>query len=193
MPKIKLTALLLILLPFLVNAQTEADIRKHYTDVNKKIAESAEQGYEGSLYNNHWVTNKNGKSWPAVGNYAETTDFWYDDDPNHLPPSERNPKNVLLKINISRTSSHLMSNEEYLFKDGKLLFYFLHQGEEGNEWETRVYFNNKGLSFKSSVKANGKELAAKDFLTEEYKDFKPNAASILAESKKLQDLFLKSM
>lgn len=189
----KKITLLTLLCPLLAMAQPEADIRKHYTDVNKKITESAEQGYEGSLYNNHWITNKNGKSWPAVGNYTETTDFWYDDDPNHLPASERNPKNVLLKINISRTASHLMSNEEYLFKDGKLLFYYLHQGEEGNEWETRVYFNSKGIMFKSIVKENGREITPKDFAAGEYTDFKPKPASILAESKKLQELFVKSM
>jgi hypothetical protein len=183
----------LLFIAFSSSAQTEADIRKHYTEVNKKITESIEQGFEGPLYNNQWVTNKNGKSWPAVGLYSETTDLWYDDDPNHLPATERNPKNVLLKVNISRKASHLMTNEEYLYKDGKLLFYYCQQGEEGNEWETRVYFNSKGIMFKSSVKANGKELTVKDFLTEDYKDFKPNAAAIMADGKKHQDLFVKSM
>ena len=178
---------------FFATAQTEATIRTHYTEINKQIAESIENGFEGSLYNNQWVTNKNGRSWPAVGLYTETTDFWYDDDPNHLPATERNPKNVLLKVNITRKASHLMSNEEYLYKDGKLLFYYCNEGEEGNEWETRMYFNTKGIMFKSSVKANGKELKAKDFLTEDYKDFRPNATATMANGKKYQDLFVKSM
>ena len=178
---------------FFATAQTEATIRTHYTEINKQIAESIENGFEGSLYNNHWVTNKNGRSWPAVGLYTETTDFWYDDDPNHLPATERNPKNVLLKVNITRKASHLMSNEEYLYKDGKLLFYYCNEGEEGNEWETRMYFNTKSIMFKSSVKANGKELKAKDFLTEDYKDFRPNATATMANGKKYQDLFVKSM
>ena len=85
-----------------IPAQTESDIRKHYTETNQRITESIEHGFEGPLYNNHWVTNKNGRSWPAVGIYTETTDFWYDDPPDHLPASERNPKNVLLKVNINR-------------------------------------------------------------------------------------------
>ena len=177
----------------LLQAQTETAIRNHYNDINKKITESIEQGFEGPLYNNQWVANKNGKSWPAVGIYTETTDFWYDDDPNHLPATERNPKNVLMKVTISRKSSHLMINEEYLFKDGKLLFYYSHEGEEGNEWETRVYFNNKGLMFKSSVKANGKELSSKELASEEFIDFKPNSITILREGKQFQDLFIKSM
>lgn len=178
---------------FCAFAQTETQIREHYTDINKQITESLEHGFEGPLYNNQWVTNKNGRSWPAVGNYTETTDFWYNDPPDHISAAERNPKNVLQKINITRKASHLMSNEEYLYKDGRLVFYYSLEGEEGNEWETRVYFNTKGIVFKSSVKANGKELTAKDFLTEDYKDFKPNGAKLLLKGKKYQDLFVKSM
>jgi hypothetical protein len=189
----KIAFIILLCKVFAASAQTETEIRKHYTEVNKQITESIEQGFEGPLYDNQWVANKNGKSWPAVGNYSETTDFWYDDDPYHLPASERNPKTVLLKVNITRKASHLMTNEEYLYKDGKLLFYYKNEGEEGNEWETRVYFNSKGIMFKNNVKANGKELTAKDFLTEEYKDFKPNAATTMANGKKYQDLFVKSM
>lgn len=189
----KLLFSLFISIPFFASAQTETDIRKHYTDVNKRITESIEQGFEGPLYTNQWVVNKNGRSWPAVGLYSETTDCWYDDPPDHLPASERNPKNVLLKVNISRQSSHLMTNEEYLYKEGRLLFYYSRQGEEGNEWETRVYFNNKGVAFKTSVKANGKELTAKELLTGEYRDFRPNPAGIMSGAKKLQDLFIKTM
>lgn len=189
----KLFFSILLLYPFLLIAQTETDIRNHYTEVNKQIEESIEHGYEGSLYNNHWETNKNGKSWPAVGRYAETTDFWYDDDPNHISAAERNPKNVLLKVNVSRRSSHLLTNEEYLYKDGKLLFFFSSMSEEGRSWETRLYFNSKGVMFKSSVKADGEELTAKDFTTELYKDFKPNPVTVLADGKKYQDLFIKSM
>jgi hypothetical protein len=189
----KIFSLLLICQSFFATAQTETSIRNHYTAINKQVAESIEQGFEGPLYNNQWVTNKNGRSWPAVGNYTETTDFWYDDPPDHLSAAERNPKNVLVKINVTRKASHLMTNEEYLYKDGKLLFYYNNEGEEGNQWETRIYFNAKGVMFKSSVKANGKELTAKDFTTEEYKDFKPNPVKVMANGKKYQDLFVRSM
>jgi hypothetical protein len=60
-------------------------------------------------------------------------------------------------------------------------------------FKPRVWFNSKGIAFKSNVKANGKEPPAKDFLTEEYKDFKPRPTTILANSKIYQDLFIKSM
>ena len=183
----------LICYSFFASAQTETDIRNHYNDVNKKITEAIEQGYEGPLYQNQLLINKNIKSWPAVGYFVDTVNFWYDDDPDHLPATERNPKNVLLKVNSYRKASHLITIEEYLYRDGKLLFYYLLQGEEGNKWETRVYFNSKGIMFKSSVKANGKELTDKDFATEEYRDFKPNPATVMTNGKKYQDLFVKSM
>ncbi len=188
----KVVLLLLFSYAFIARAQTEAEIRTHYQEINKQIAESIQNGYEGSLYCNEWNTNKNDKSWPAVGIYHETTSFWYDDDPNHISPAERDPKLVLQKVVVIRKSSHLTANEEYLFKNGKLVFFYRQDAEEGNGWETRVYFNAKGM-FKSSVKANGKELSAKDFLTEEYKDFKPDPVRLLKDAKKYQDLFVKSM
>jgi len=189
----KIISLIVIGFSSAASAQTETDIRNHYNEVNRKIVEAIEQGYEGPLYQNQLIINKNIKSWPAVGYYVDTINFWYDDDPDHLSGSERNPKNVLLKVNNYRKASHLISIEEYLYRNGKLLFYYLLQGEEGNKWETRVYFNNKGIMFKGLVKANGKELTEKDFTTEEYKDFKPNPVKIMAEGKKYQDLFLKSI
>lgn len=189
----KILLLLLSCPTIFATAQTETTIRSHYTAVNIKIKESLEQGFEGPLYQNQVVINKNGKSWPAVGIYADTVNFWYDDDPDHLPAAERPLKNVLLKVNTSRHASALFSQSEFLYKDGRLLFYYLHEGEEGNEWETRVYFNNKGIAFKTSVKANGKELTAKELSTNEYKDFKPNPVTIFAKGKKYQELFLRIM
>ena len=51
----------------------------------------------------------------------------------------------------------------------------------------------KGLYTISSVRANGKELTAKDFTTEEYKGFKPDTNTTMAKGKKYQELFVKSM
>jgi len=189
----KILLLLLSCPTIFATAQTETTIRSHYTAVNIKIKESLEQGFEGPLYQNQVVINKNGKSWPAVGRYSDTTDYWYDDDPNHLSAADRNPKNVLLKVNTVRITLHLKTAEEYLYKDGKLLFYYSRQTEEGNEWETRMYFNTKGILFKSSVKANGKELTAKDFGTPEFKEFKPDAASVISYGKEYQEHFFKMM
>jgi hypothetical protein len=183
---------LLLLFPLVAVAQTETGIRKLYQDVNKQITASIQQGYEGSLYNNHWVSNKYGKSWPAVGTYTETTDFWYNDDPNHIPASERNPKTVLLKVTVTRKSAAITTTEEYLYQNGKLVFYYTMEGEEGNKMEARLYFNAKGL-FKSSVKANDKELTSKELLSDTYQYFNPNPVGVLASSKNYQELFVKSM
>lgn len=183
---------LILFLPALAtNAQTETQIRAHYQDINKKITESKEQGYEGSLYCNELVVNKNGKSWPAVGNYSETIEFWYSNNPNH-PSVTQNKLQVLQKINVVRKAAALTTHEEYLYKDGKLVFFYSAEGEDGNLWETRLYFNTKGM-FKSSVKANGKELTEKDFLTEEYKDFKPKSIAVLKKAREYQELFVKSI
>lgn len=116
-----------------------------------------------------------------------------DDDPNHLSPSKRNPKNVLLKVNLTRKVAGFQLSEEYLFKDGKLLFYYSGEVEEGSIVETRLYFNSKGVLFKSSVKANELELAAKDFLDADYKEFKPNPVAVKATATKYRDLFLTGM
>ena len=173
-------------------AQTETDIRDHYQDVNKRIASSKDHGFEGELYCNEFVSNKYSKSWPALGIYNETTEFWYDDDPNHLSPQDRDPKITLLKVAVARKSAQLTTNEEYLYKNGKLVFYYSKEGEEGRERETRIWFNTKGM-FKSSVKADGKELSPKDLATAEYSDFKPRTTVVLKDGKRYQELYLKHM
>jgi hypothetical protein len=173
-------------------AQTESDIHNHYQDVNKRIESSIAHGMEGELYCNEWVSNKYSKSWPAVGIYNETTDFWYDDDPNHLSPQDRDPKITLLKVAITRRSAELTTTEEYLYKNGHLVFYYSKEGEEGQERQTRIWFNAKGM-FKTSVKSDGKELSPKELATKEYSDFKPRTAVVLKDGKHYQDLFLKNM
>ena len=185
---------LLTFLPFLVSAQTESEIRKHYQEANKQITQSFELGFEGPLYQNQLVVNKTGRSWPAVGIYADTTNFWYDDDPNHLSPSDRNPKIVLMKVtSSSRRAADVWTRDEYLYKNGALLFYYSYWGEEDKANETRVYFNSRGLMIKSLVKINGKEITAKDMESGQYSDVKPVPISIIKAGKRYQDLFLRSM
>jgi hypothetical protein len=173
-------------------AQTESEIRTHYQDVNRRIQESKEHGMEGSLYCNEWVTNKNLMSWPAVGIYQETTDFWYEDDPNHISIKERDPKTVLLKVEVKRRSASMVTNEEYLYKNARLVFYYNQETEEGKQWETRIWFNAKDM-FKNMVKADGRELSPKDLATPEYSDFKPQPANVQRSGKLYQDLFTKNM
>lgn len=176
--------------PLLLHAQSEEQIRTQYKEVNELIKASKEQGYEGPLYCDESVVNKHQRSWPAVGIFQETTQYWYDDDPYHVPANERNPRTVLQKIEITRRSAALSTSEEYLFRNGRLVFYYCREGAEGNLRETRMYFNSKGL-FKSSVKVNDKELTAPDFKKEEYVDLKPKPTKVLQEARTCQDHFLK--
>ena len=183
--------LTLVLWGILVSAaaQTETEIRKHCQEVNQQVQESKETGYEGPLYGTRVITNTTGKSWPAVGRFADTTDFWYDDPPDHLPVSERDPKKVLLKINIHRESSHLHIFEEYLFRNGVLLFYYSLQAEEGHGWETRVWFNAKDV-LKTSIRVNELEITPAD---PEYTDLLPDVNHIRKNAKELQESFEKMM
>ncbi|MBL0055492.1 MAG: hypothetical protein IPP31_04730 [Chitinophagaceae bacterium] len=184
---------LLFLMPLLfAEAQTETEIRTHYQEINQKITESAEQGYEGPLYLNEWVTNKHGRSWPAVGIYQETVGFWYDDDPNHLPASERDPKTVLQKVIVTRRSSALTVNEEYLFMNGRLVFFFSQESEEGKQWETRAWLNTKGI-FKRSLKVDGQEIPGAELNKPDYADFKRRMESLIKIGRSYLDLFLKQM
>ncbi len=85
----------------------------------------------------------------------------------------------------------MVTNEEYLYKNGRLVFYYTKETEEGKQWETRLWFNAKGM-FKSNVKADDKELTAKDLATK-YSDSKPKPLSVLKYGKLYQALFVKNM
>ena len=177
----------------LANAQTETSIVKHYQDINKQVQESKQHGMEGTLYCNEWVTNKNSMSWPAVGIYSETIQFWYNDDPNHISPGERDPKTVLEKVTVTRkAAADFISNEEYLYMSGKPVFFYSIVTEEGKQWETRLYFNTKGM-FKSSVKIDGKELTAKELALPENSDLRPKPLVERKNARKYQDLFVMQM
>ena len=190
MKKILIT--ILTCLPVFGFSQSENDIRKYYQDVNKQIQTSIDGGMEGPLYCNEMVLNKNMKSWPALGVYQDSSNFWYDDDPNHLSTKDRDPKVVLVKVTVNRRTASLVTTEEYLYKSGRLVFFFSSEGEEGKLRETRIWFYEKGM-FKSSVKADDKELTAKQLSSAEYADFKPRTANIIKYAKNYQGLFLKAM
>ena len=93
---------------------------------------------------------------------------------------------------FSKLANTLGADFNLYNKNGRLVFYYSNQSEEGKQWETRIWFNAKGM-FKSSVKADGRELNAKDFTTPEYSDFKPKPTNIIKEGKRFQELFTKQM
>lgn len=173
-------------------AQSENDIRNHYNQVNNQIKESIEKGYEGPLYNNHWVVNKNGRSWPAVGIYEGITDFWYNDTPDHID-EEQKPETILLKVSSTHRSTSYVNSEEYLFQNGKLVFFYSRLDEGGDIWETRYYFNFSGKKFKEIIRFNEKDLTQQEIISDQYKDIITSPEKAIGNSRKYQELFIKSM
>ncbi len=189
----KVLLLVFISLPFSATAQTEAEISKHRLEIIKNIEASIEQGFEGSLYNNRLIINKTGKSWPAVGVYSDSIDFWYNDPPDHLSAEERDPVSVLVRVETCRQSSTLHTDEDYFYKEGNLFFYYEYKSQDNKEWETFIYFDKNKMAISSVVKTDGKNLTGKDFtIYPEYAKLEPDIASIFAEAKRYQDLFFKT-
>lgn len=188
----KLFFIFFIAQSFVTVAQTETAIHSYYDEVNKKIIESIEEDIEGPLYNNQWITNNHKKNWPAVGFYADTTNFWYNDPPDHIDEGTK-PETVLQKVTISQRATYYYSKEEYLFKEGKLLFYSSWLTEGGDNWETKFYYSNDGSLLKSIIKLNDEQLSKSALASNEYKDILSDYTYIFNNGKKYQDLFVKSM
>lgn len=116
-------------------------IRAHYTEVNDNITKS-KMPDGGGLYSTDLIVNSNNGSWRAVGNYSNKIVFWYNDQPGFQEDQSKPDNSVLQKIEISTTAAIWVSSEEYLYKDGKLVFYYKtdNQGEDGAKQEFRYYF-----------------------------------------------------
>lgn len=182
----------IVLGSLITSAQTESEIRNHYNEVNQQIKKSLTDGYEGPFYHNQWITNKNGTSWPAVGMYEAVTDFWYTYPPDIIDENE-NPSSVLLKVTVMNRSTSYRSEEEYLFQNGHLVFFYSRLDEGGDILELSYYFDSKGNSLSEIIRYNEKELVKNDTLLEPYKDVIILPEKIILTGKKLQDMFLVSM
>lgn len=120
-------------------------IRQLYTETNDKIAKSKlpmEEGW-GNLYSTEININSNNGSWRAVGNYANKIIFWYYDQPGFQEDENKSDLIVLKKIEIYTTAAAGKYNEEYLYEDGKLVFYYKTSNQL--EIELRYYFWNEKL------------------------------------------------
>ncbi|HMU44863.1 MAG TPA: hypothetical protein PKC72_00785 [Chitinophagaceae bacterium] len=186
------TFLFSLLTPAFLSAQSENDIRNYYNEVNNQIKESIENGYEGPLFNNHWIVNKNGRSWPAVGIYEGITDFWYNDTPDHIDEGQK-LETVLLKVITKQRSTSYVINEEYLFQNGKLVFFYSRLDEGGDIWETRYFFNFSGKEIKEKIRFNEKDLSKKEATSDQYKDIITTPEKAINNGRKFQELFIKSM
>ncbi|HQU56888.1 MAG TPA: hypothetical protein PLG88_05640, partial [Chitinophagaceae bacterium] len=64
----------LLVLGFIVSifsfAQSVNEIQQYNEAINQQVAQSLAEKYDGPLYHNQWVTNKDSASWPVVGVYS---------------------------------------------------------------------------------------------------------------------------
>jgi hypothetical protein len=131
----------------IVNGQDDKlkKIRQLYSDTNDKIAKSKLPGEEGwgNLYSTEVIVNSNNGSWRAVGNYANKIIFWYYDQPGFQEDENKSDLVVLVKIEIYTSAAAGKYNEEYLYDDGKLVFYYKNSNQP--EMEVRYYFWNEKL------------------------------------------------
>ncbi len=159
------------------------NIRTLYAETNEKIVKSKlpnEEGW-GNLYSNELVINSNNGSWRAVGNYSNKIVFWYTDQPGFQEEQNKSELSVLIKTEINTTASVGQYHEEYLYDDGKLVFYYKtssYGDEPKQEW--RYYFV-EGKLFRYQ---ENQELI-KDFS-------KSGATDVLKKSESLQKLFIQT-
>lgn len=166
------------------------NIRIHYKEVSQLInGDISEHNkiYNGNFYCNEIIINKHNDSWSAVGLYNKTIKFWYNDDPYNAEYGQnlktKGCLDVLLKIEIDIKSVYNW-HYEYLFKKGKLVFcYAKYNYHEQDKQEYRFYYTHEKL-IKYLEKIEDPQ-AKRQYV-------RSDAKSVLEESKKLQDLFLKS-
>jgi len=177
--------MLLLSHTIIVSAQDEKlkIIRQHYTDVNEKIAKSKlpnEEGW-GNYYSNEVIVNSHNGSWRALGNYLNKITFWYTDQPSMQENFNKSELSVLVKIEITSTAAATKTNEEFLYDDDKLVFYYIvtNPGSDMSQ-EYRYYFSDEKL-----------------FRYQENKEVIKNPeetsiVQVLKRSKQLQTLFLQT-
>ena len=157
------------------------DIRAYYKTIGEQINACKKEGNgeNCALYSNLSITNTGGQTWRASGNYKKEVQFWYDDSPRLCDECGEGGINVLKKVICSEQSGLTTSYKEWLFKDGKLIFYYIKSSGEQNE-EYRYYYQNDVLikHIESGNTMNGDDAAKK------YKEF------ILQKAKNLQQQFL---
>jgi hypothetical protein len=162
-------------------------IRTLYQKVNESIA--ACKGEECSLFCNEVTVNSKNKSWRAVGIFKQNIQFWYSDQPEFYkesyPEQGENGVGALEKINVE-TKSTYKENKEFLFEEGKLVFFYYtyaYNQEPMQKQEYRFYFSNDQLiKFIATT-----SVAEKDRMYKE-KDWK----IVLSGAKEYQKLFLKT-
>jgi len=176
-------AVVMLIAGCLVDASAQPDkrivrIERVSREINEQIAESERVEESNGIYCNELVVNKGDKSWPAVGIYQTVVKFFYT-----FGDREKNPyPNRLLKITVTARRSDRHEYAEYIFSPAEqLIFYHQKQGETaGSEY----YFASgrliRRMTGQRAVALNSPEA-------------RETATLALRESRKLQEVFLKSL
>lgn len=146
-----------------LTAQDIQHIRKQYSQYTAQISDCQDTGDECSLYCNTQTTNSLNQVWRGVGEYKSETKFWYDDNPSHCDECGIDGINVLKMVTSETYSSLVSVHEEWLFSEGKLIFYYLKTIDEDTD-EYRHYYEGDTLIL---YKENGISMAVRE-VSEKY-------------------------
>lgn len=145
-----ITLIAFVFTALIASAQHEKvlEIRNYYKDV-KSHSEYA-QPDSISYYSDQIIRNSGNMQWRAIGDFHDTLTFWYSDLMNaaYNNKNQNNDSTWALTLVTSSTQKSILNHyQEWLFKDGKLVFYFdkMMGYDEESTWEYRYYFNNNKL------------------------------------------------
>lgn len=122
-----------------VDKRIEA-IRSLYTQTNEAIAIADKEAPYTDIFVVELAVNKAEVSYPAVGTYSNVARFYYT-----FGDREKDPyPNRLMKVNVVTRRSATITNAEFLYENGELVFGFVKaDGEDASE--TRLYFDRGRL------------------------------------------------
>ncbi len=115
-----------------------------------RLALQAEkEGGGAGLYATELVINSRKGPWRAVGTYSRAVTFWFTDQPEFAAAEGRAPESVLIKVDVRTAAAARTETEEFLFDEGKPVFYFRRAPAGGGKpLETRYYWKG-GQLFRS--------------------------------------------
>lgn len=134
-----LVMLLLSLKAFSQEPRIDA-IRAYYQEVKSQCSDSSE--YIG-FYHNQIITNVGNLQCRAVGTNQMVMDFWFSDMMNADDEENGDSINALCLLTIRSQVAAMSIYQEFLFKDGKLIFYF-ESNDNGSESLEYRYYYDKG-------------------------------------------------
>lgn len=149
--------------PNVIAQDAISNIRSHYKVYTKQITNCKAQSENCVLYSNTLMLNSGKQHWRAVENYNKEITFWYDDSPEHCYECGKNGINSLKFVSSSAISGTSKIYNEWLFKEGMLVFHYLKiDGEYPSE--IRYYFDDNILIryIENGEQTNGSAAHAKD-------------------------------